>query len=300
MRAPLATCLLLVLTAAACGPKTLEQRMKYADKLCEEADTHLRAAEQHLRALEPKRAEDELEEAKDLLSEKDSSLSPEYELMKGRYDELASLLPVVKEQRRKRDLDEAVRERRSKIGPILQAAKDAADALSGKGLDEEKLKTAQRARDALDDELDDDVKELMKQDEDFASYIKRARGELSNVKDAIALAEAKLAFIKGPIAARDEANTRLKNAKKERDLEKKVELIKEALQLYKGCVKDARHYASKPALAKEPVFIANRPLLADDVAHECDKAQQPAEKQLDVAKKALAKEQAKTPKKKKK
>lgn len=292
-----------LVAAVGCGPKTLDQKMKYGEELAEKADGHLRVAEGHLRALEPAKADDELREARELLSEPEATLSPEAEMIKSRLDELTAMLPAVREQRRQRDLDEAVRDRRSKIGPILQAMKDAVEPLPGKTLDDAKLKAAKDAVEDLDDELDDDMKELETRDADFASYLKRCRTESSKAKDEIALAEAKLQFIAGPIASRDSANEKLKEARGEKDLAKRVELISAATTEFQTCTKAAEKYAAKPALAKAPIYVKGAGLTADAVAASCESARTAAVKQLDAAKKALAKELARKPppsKKKKK
>ena len=296
---------MLLVLAADCGPKTLEQKMKYGEKLSEDADTHLRTAEGHLRALEPKKADDELREARELLSEPEASLSPEADIIKARLDELTALLPSVRESRRKRDLDEAVRDRRSKIGPILQAAKDATEGLSGKGLSLAKLEAARDTVEDLEDELDDDIKELELSDQDFASYIKRAKAELSKAKEELALSDAKLKFIAGPLRAREQGGQQVQAAKGEKDLEKRVALLTDASASYQSCLEGAASYAQKPGVGKSPIFVGSSPVQAEAVSSGCEtqraavqKLLEAAKKQWAAAQKALAKSKKPAPKKK--
>lgn len=266
--------------------------MQYGERIASEADTKLQSAEKQLRALEPEKADEELRGARALLAEPEATLSPEAEMIRGRLDELTALLPAIREQRRQRDLDDAVRERRSKIGPILQAMKDAVEPLAGKTLNDERLKAAKDATEDLDDELDDDMKALETGDPDFSSYLKRARAESSKAKDEMALAEAKLGFIAGPIATRDGANEKLKAAKTEKDPAAKVGLFNAATAQFASCVKSATADAQKPALAKSVIYVNGAPLLPDAVAAGCERSKVAALKQLEAAKKVLAKAEA--------
>lgn len=290
--------LILLLAGSACGPKTLEQRQRHGEQLGDEATGQLDEAEKELRALEPDKAEDALREANETLSEPDIVHSPESDMLKSRLEELRAQLPTVREQRRLRDLDEKVRDRRSKIGPVLQAVRDDVEALSSKGLSEEKVKATREAMDDLKDLLED-TRELELRDEDFKSYVKRARSELDEAKNAVKVAEEKLRFVSGPIVRREEAAEKLKAAKGEKDPERRAQVLSEAISAYRACADEAGKFG-KSLGEKTTIFVSGAATTPNAVETSCRTSESAANKQLQAAKKAAAAAAKKKPTGKKK
>lgn len=231
--------------AVGCGPKTLEQRQRHGEKLADEATGQLDRAEKELRALEPDEADEALRDATETLEEPDIVHSPESDLLKSRLQELRAQLPACREQRRLRDLDEKVRERRAKIGPVLQAMRDGMEALStAKSVDEKRIDATEDAAKDLADLLED-TRELELRDEDFKSYMKRAHAELDKAKTDIRLAKARLEFQSGPERAKTDATEHAKQAKAQKNADERRRLYALASDEYARCATDAAKFAKE-------------------------------------------------------
>lgn len=261
---------LLAVACFGCGPKSVDAKLRDADKIGGKIDSLLNTAEKALGDLEPAKAEEALKEAAVLLKEPDLEISPERDMYSSRHAELAPRLAQVKEARAAKDIEDAVRDERAQIGPSLQAMKDAAEAISGAKVDERKIGAARDAVAALEKAVgaSDDRRTFALKDSSFQSYLKRAKGETEKARAEVTKAEKKLKFVNGPIALKAEAAEDARKAKIERDAEKKRALMTAAAQAYAKCASGAGEFG-KGGFEKEKIGTAT----VESVLEACKAAQ---------------------------
>lgn len=272
---------LLALGLAGCGPKSMDARMRDADKISDKLGGLLDEAERALGELEPKKAQEALDAAKQLLEEPDLKLSPEREMFVSRHAELVPKLAEVQEARRQRDVEEAVRSERAEIGPSLQAMKDAAEAIAGPKVDEKSVRLARDSVTALEKAVgaSDDRRILANKDSSFHGYLKRAKGETEKARAEVTKAEKKLKFLAGPVALKQKATDELKASKKEKDLEKKRALVGAAAGGFGRCLSAGLEF-TKGGLAAEKVAIGAAVTTIESFLETCKAAQQSADQAL--------------------
>jgi len=231
----------LVLLLSACGPKTMDARLRDAEKLADRASTHLDRAEKAAAALEPKDMESALADAKSTLAEKDIELYPEAQMHLDRYQELMGRLPQVKAAREKRDLDLRLNAARDKIVPRVQAMTDAQEALvptaPTRALVDAAENKAKALKEAVDEELD-----LFVKDADFAAWAKSQRNKVDKALESVARARKGVAFLEGPVTAWKEGLTLQKDAKDKKELSDKESALREARTKISACDRTARPF----------------------------------------------------------
>lgn len=281
---------LAALLLSACGPKTMEARMRDAERLADKASAHLDDAEKAQAALEPKKLESALEDAKRFLDEKDIELYPEAQMHLDRYKELAAKLPQVKAEREKRDLDARLNTARDKIVPRVQAMLAAQEAL---------VPTAptRAACDAVDDKakavkeaVDDDL-DLFVKDADFAAWAKSQRNKVDKALESSARARKGVAFLDGPVVAWREGLALQKEAKTKKSPGDKETALREARTRLSACSRTAQPFEDdKVTNAIAFVMPEGKAQTPAQLATVCDKALKLAEadwkKALTATKKA--------------
>lgn len=278
---------LAVLVAAACGPKTMEARLRDAERHADKAAAALDDAQAAAEALEPEKMKDALDDAKERLSETDVELHPETGMHQDRYKELFAKYPQVKAEREKRDLEKRLNAARDRIVPRVQAMLEAQEALSATAPTRAQLDAltdkAEKVREAVDDE-----KGLFEKDGDFAAWAKSQRGKVDRALDAATKAKKVLAVIEGPAAAWVEAQQLQGEAKKAKA---KAPGDKEALLLKLKERLLACESSAQPLLA-EPAAVAagsGKPQTAAQLQAACRAALKPADAELKKVQAALAK-----------
>jgi hypothetical protein len=231
----------LVLLLSACGPKTMDARLRDAEKLADRASNHLDRAEKAAAALEPKDMESALDDAKRTLAEKDIELYPEAQMHLDRYQELAGRLPQVKAAREKRDLDLRLNAARDKIVPRVQAMMDAQEALlptaPTRALVDAAENKAKAVKEAVDENLD-----LFVKDGDFAAWAKSQRNKVDKALESVTRARKGVAFLEGPVAAWKDGLELQKDAKDKKALSDKESALRESRTKLSACDRTARPF----------------------------------------------------------
>ena len=172
----------LVLLLSACGPKTMDARLRDAEKLADRASNHLDRAEKAAAALEPRDMESALDDAKRTLAEKDIELYPEAQMHLDRYQELAGRLPQVKAAREKRDLDLRLNAARDKIVPRVQAMMDAQEALVPTAPTRALVDTAENKAKAVKEAVDENLDLFVKDADSATRSTRRSRASRARAR----------------------------------------------------------------------------------------------------------------------
>ncbi len=273
---------LLILLATGCGPKTMEARMRDAEKLADRAAGYLDDAEKAMAALEPKQMQSALEDAKDVLARKDIELYPEAQMHLDRYRELNGKLAEVKATREKRDLEKRLNQARDKIVPRAQALLEAQEALVPGAPTRAACDTLEAKAKALKDAVDDDL-DLFVKDSDFAAWARSQRNKVDKALDAAAHARVALAFLEGPVTSWREGVTLQKDAKAKKSAGDRETALREAKNRFADCAK-----AATP-VAELKVTVDGKPMSPAQLVTVCDKALKGVEGEWKKAAAALKK-----------
>ena len=287
--------MLLVFAAPGCGPKSVEAKMKGAEKKSDQIGALLDDAERFFAQVEPKKAEAALSEAGRLLNDPDMQYSPEREMFAGRQAELLAKVNEVREARKAKDIEDAVRSERAEIGPSLQAMKDAAEAVGGTKVDEKSVTAAKEAVAALEKAVSasDDRRVFALKDSSFLGYLKRAKAETEKARTVLTKAEKKLAFLSGPVALKQKAAKELKDSRSEKDAEKKRALVTSAVADYAQCLTSGLEFV-KGSFSSERISIEGVTTTVESFLATCKAAQKTTEQALaKLPKPALAKKKKK-------
>lgn len=288
----LITLLAISVLASACGPKTMQARLRDAEKLADKASEALDRAEKAGNDLEPKDMERALEDAKEYLTAKDSELYPEAQMNMDRYQEIAAKVPAVKAAREKRDLDLRLNKARDRIVPRVQAMLESQDALVPTAPTKSKCEDLEERSKALKDAVNDDL-ELFVKDADFAAWAKSQLKKAEVGIDAAKSARRGLAFLDGPVDAWKEALAKYKDARKVKDPEDKEKQLGEVRAKYASCMKDGRAFENDKA-TKELAFAMpeGKPQTPTMLVATCEKALKSGEKEWKAVQTAAAKAKA--------
>lgn len=278
-----------LLLLVACGPKTMEARMRDAERLADRASTHLDDAEKAAAALEPKKMESALEDAKDVLSAKDIELYPEAQMHLDRYKELAARLPAVKAEREKRELEQRLNQARDKIVPRVQAMLEAQEALAPTAPTRAQCDTlddrAKAVREAVDDDLD-----LFVKDADFAAWAKSQRTKVDKALEQSTRARRGVAFLDGPVADWREGLALQKEAKGKKSPGDKEAALREARAKLSACSRNAKTFDGDKATSSLAFAMPQgKPQTPGQLVTTCDKALKTVETEWKKALKALKK-----------
>lgn len=233
--------LVLALVLSACGPKTMDARMRDAERLADRASGYLDKAEKAAIELEPKDMESALDDAKRDLADKDIELYPEAQMHLDRYKELEAKLPAVKAEREKRDLERRLNTARDKIVPRVQALLEAQEALvptaPTAALIESVESKAKAVREAVDDALD-----LFVKDVDFAAWAKSQRNKVDKALEGVARSKKGVSFLDGPVADWKEGLALRVAAKEKKGLADKENALREARTRLSACERTAKPF----------------------------------------------------------
>ena len=283
----------LLVASSACGPKTMEARLRDAERTADRASGHLDRAEKFAIQLEPKDMENALDDAKRDLAEKDIELYPEAQMHFDRYKELAARLPQVKAEREKRDLELRLNKARDKIVPRVQAMLEAQEALPPasptRALVETLESRAKAVKEAVDDELD-----LFVKDADFAAWAKSQRNKVDKALEAATRAKKGVQFLEGPVVAWKDGLTFVADAKTKKDLSDKETALREARTKLSACGRDVRPYdEDKVTGAVAFVMPSGKPQTPAQLATTCQQGLKDTEAQWKKVLAALEVEKAK-------
>jgi hypothetical protein len=240
--------LFLALALSACGPKTMEARMRDAEKTADRASNHLDRAEKAAIQLEPKEMESALDDAKDELGKKDIELYPEAQMHFDRYKELAAKLPQVKAEREKRDLERRLNAARDKIVPRVQAMLEAQEAVVANAPTRAALDAVESKAKAVKEAVDDEL-ELFVKDADFAAWAKSQRNKVDKALEGVARGRKGVAFLEGPVIAWEDGLQFETDSKGKKDLADKETALRESRTKLSACDRTAKPFADDKATA---------------------------------------------------
>ncbi len=271
---------LLVVSAAACGPRTKAQRQADGERRTDEALVLLNEAERELRNLNADEAEPRLAKAKELLSHPDVELSPEGEMLRSQLSELRGRVARVRderarqerearEERARRELEAAEEKQRDKVVQAMSEVSAALEALEEKDAGAEQVEavsaTAKRVREVLVA-----GKALEEKSEDYAASARSTERRLEQAEVRAAQVRKRVDFLSGPVSDRREAEALVKKAKRERDLDARLALYTDARERFVRCGEDAKKLLSEaPELVKTSVVVDGRKLPLRTVAPRC-------------------------------
>ena len=263
--------LILALVLGACGPKTMDARLRDAERLADRASGSLDKAEKAAIQLEPKDMESALAAAKKDLAEKDIELYPEAQMHFDRFKELESKLPAVKAEREKRDLGRRLNTARDKIVPRVQALLEAQEALvpaaPTAALVESVESKAKAVREAVDDELD-----LFVKDADFAAWAKSQRNKVDKALEGVARSKKGVAFLEGPVTAWKEGLALRVEAKGKKALADKENALRDARTKLSACDRTAKSFdEDKLTAAIAFVMPSGKPQTPAQLSVTCQK-----------------------------
>jgi len=285
----LSTLLLLALISA-CGPRTMQARMKDAERYADKAAAELDEAEKAATALEPKQMEAALEDAKDWLDEKDIELYPEAQMHLDRYKELQARVPQVKVEREKRDLELRLNKARDRIVPRVQAMLEAQEALVPNAPTKQQCEVVEDKAKALKEAVDDD-QDLFTKDADFAMWAKSQRNKVDRALEAVARSRKALAFLEGPAKAYAEALASQKSAKDKKEPGDQEKLLTDAKTKLGSCSQDAKTFDADKATTSIGFTIDGKAQTPAQLVTLCDKVLKGVE--LDLKKVSAAAKAAK-------
>lgn len=266
------------LLISACGPKTMEARMRDAERSADKASASLDDAEQAATQLEPKKMQSALENAREKLSEKDAELHPETAMHLDRLKELEARLPQVKAEREKRDLELRLNKARERVVPRVQAMLDAQEALTPSAptlAQIDKLEDeAKDLKEAVDDEQD-----LFAKDADFAAWAKSQRHKVDKALEAAGRARKAVSFVEGPVVAYRDALALQRQAKDKKALAEKQAALEQARAKLATCERGAKQFDDEKATSSVAFAMPNggKPQTPGQLMATCRKALQDGE-----------------------
>lgn len=283
----LATLALALALFSACGPKTMQARMRDAERYADKAAAELDEAEKAATALEPKKMESALEDAKEWLDEKDIELYPEAQMHLDRYKELQARVPQVKADREKRDLEIRLNKARDRIVPRVQAMLEAQEALSPNAPSKQQCEAVEDKAKLVKEAVDDD-QDLFTKDADFAMWAKSQRNKVDKALEAVARSRKGLAFLDGPAKAYAEALAAQKGAKEKKDPADLEKLLTDAKSKLGVCSKDGKTFDAEKATSTVGFTIDGKAQTPAQLVTLCDKVLKVVEVDLKKASTAAA------------
>ncbi len=273
-------CVLLVAALAACGPRSMQQRIAHGEDRTDDASLLLHEAERELQRMEADRAAEKLAEAKEVLDHPDVELAPEGEMMRAQLQELTARVPVVREERARKEREA----REEKARQELMAAVDTQRDSVVQGMEEVTLALeALEKKDAGRAEVDAVLaavkrvrerqqagKALEAKSEDYAASARNTTRRLEQAEAKAQLAQRVLDFASGPATGSKAAAELEKKARRERDLEAQLTLYTDARERLRRCEEGAEKLlAESVELARRSILVEGRSTTLKAVASGC-------------------------------
>jgi hypothetical protein len=260
---------LLLLAPLGCGPKSMKARVADGERQSDRADGALAEGEKALAAGDLERAEERMKEADRALSDPDVMTNPESDLLKSRLTDLKTKIPEVRKQREAEALAKKVAARREVVSKSVTQFRRAIGTLEEKPGDRAALLAAREAAKKVHDDVEWD-KDLPAKDPEFKGYLDGLRQDLQDGDKALETAEKSMAFIDGPLKAREDASAAVTKARTEKDPAEKVKQLAGAQDGFKRCADDGeKAIAATPGLEKTTVAVSPRPLTSALVVKDC-------------------------------
>jgi hypothetical protein len=258
----------------------MQARMRASEKLANDADEALSRAEKAIADSDPKALETAAGQARKFLADPDAQLYPEYEMLQSRYKEDWGKINDVKKAREKKDLEAAIAQRHDKLEELSARVKKAVKALDTPTLDKAAVDELAAAQGELTDALKD-TGDLEAKDKAFADYVKKQRDLAERSKEPLTTARARLDYVAGPVALRDQAAAKFKDGKAAKKNDDKIALLTEARALYDQCEDASRKLLmAAPAMSRLPITAAGQKTTPEGLDTACSKEWQDVDKAL--------------------
>lgn len=272
---------------AACGPKTLQARMREGENLADEAARHLDEAEKALREQDANRAESELKDADRALKHPSLSTNPDQELLLARYNELLPRVAEVRAEKERQEIARRVDHRREVIGKSVKVFRKAIIELERDPADRASIDAARKAANEMNADLDWES-ELQSKDAEFKSYVEAMKIDLRDANKELAMAERAVEFVDGPVRDHDEALSATERAKAEAKLDQRLKLYQDASERYRRCNERALALiGGTPGLDAASITAGGKPATPALVAKSCDANAKGVQKLIASTQKAL-------------
>jgi hypothetical protein len=279
---------------AACGPKSLKDRTRHGEQLADDASSLLDGAEGDLNKMEIDRAEEQLQQAQKLVTQPDIELSPEGEMLQSRLAELQARVAPTRDEKAKRELDALVEKQRDQLVRALGEVTTAQEALEHKDAGKPQVDALLQAVDRTHERLKEG-KPLEARSEEYAASARRIEHQLDQATAKAHTVQSVLEFVAGPATTRQQGEALLKQAKTEKNRDKKLLLYTDARDHFQRCGEAAKQWVAKsPELEKSPIQVDGQTTTPRAVTSGCTS-------RADSLQKTVAKlEQAKAAREKKK
>ncbi len=259
--------------------------MSKSERLANDADELLAKAEKAMADADPKAADALVADAKRVMAEPDAQLYPEYEMLVSRLKDDEAKVPEVRRAREHLDLQAEVTKRRTKVDEQGARLKKALTAASASTVDKAAVDELAAAGADLLDALKDGA-ELEAKDKAYADDVKKQRDGYAQTTAPLTLARARLEYMQGPAALREQAAAKAKAAKAAKTPEEKRTGLTDARALYDQCEDASRKLLSaNPAMSRQPITASGAKTTPEALDTACSKEWQDVDKQLKMLKK---------------
>lgn len=276
----------LTFSLAACGPKTMQAKIREGERLSDRATEALDDAAKALQAYELDRAEDRLRDAEDALSRPEINTNPESELLKSRFEELKAKIPAAREELARREIAKKVAARREIISKSLTAFRKAL-LESERKLDRAAVQEARDAARQVTDDIEWD-KGLQEKDSEFKAYVEGIRQDLASSEQELSMTERTIEFLEGPLKDHDDAAARADQARTEKNLDVRLEHFKFAVDHFRQCDANAQKMIqATAALENAAIEDAGKPTTPGKIARACATEAKRLEVRLAATQKAV-------------
>ncbi len=256
------------LALAACGPKSMQAKIREGEHLSDRATEALDEADKALQAYELDRAEDRLRDAEDALSRPEVSTNPESDLLKSRLDELKAKVAPARAELARRELAKKVDARRDIISKSVTAFRKALME-SERKLDRASVQAARDAARKVTEDIDWD-KGLQEKDSEFKAYTEGIRQDLASSAQELSTTERTIEFLEGPLKDHDDAAARAEQARTEKKPDVRLEHYKFAVDRFRQCDANAQKMIqATAALENAAIEDAGKPTTPGKIARTC-------------------------------
>ena len=282
--------LLLLLTfVTACGPRTMQVRLKDAERLANHADDLLNEAQAAADAAQPEKLQRALDAAKKDLNDKDFSLVAGAHEYLDRYNELSGRVPTVKQDREHRDLVAKIDAARTQLTPKVQAFNDAAAASNPSAPVASVITDVEARSKELADALAPQLA-LINSTPEGAQWVKTQQDAMAKAGEAATRGKKGVAFLEGPVAAWREGLALQTAAKGKATPAEKEQSLLAAKEKLVSCATSAKTFADDKSISALAFTVPEgKPLTPTQLVGTCQKALKPVEVELKAAQKKLKK-----------
>lgn len=278
----------LVVFFTACGPRTMQVRLKDAERAAQRADQRLEEAQAAADAAQPEKLQRALDAAKKELNDKDFSLASGAHEYLDRYNELVGRVPTVKQDREHRDLVQRIEAVKAQLAPGVQALSDAQAALPMSAPTAAAIADVELAAKALTDALAPQ-QALLSSTPESAQWTRARQDAAVKALDAAARGRKGLAFLEGPAAAWREGVALQADAKPKAPAEQ-AQALAAAKEKLTACATGARTFADDKSIGALAFTMPDgKTQTPTQLAATCQKALKPLESELRAAQKKAKK-----------